>query len=82
LVHPVNIQISADGSLYWNQEAFSMSELPARIVAYKAQEKDPKVFISGDEKARFGTTVLVLDELRKADIKKFSIETKPRPTGK
>lgn len=78
----VNIQVSADGSLFWNREAIEMDELPSRIASYKTQEKDPKIMLSGDEKARFGTTVLVLDELRKADIKKFSVETKTRATGK
>lgn len=78
----VNIQVSADGSLYWNREAIEMDELPVRITTYKSQEKDPKVMLSGDEKARFGTTILVIDELRKADITKFSVETKTRATGK
>ena len=78
----VNIQVSADGSLYWNREAIEMDELPVRLTAYKSQEKDPKVMLSGDEKARFGTTVLVLDEIRKQGIVKFSVETKTRATGK
>lgn len=78
----VNIQVSADGSLYWNREAIEMDELPIRITTYKSQENDPRVMISGDEKARFGTTVLVLDEVRKAGIEKFSVETKTRATGK
>jgi biopolymer transport protein ExbD len=78
----VSIQVSADGSLYWNREAIEMDELPSRIATYKTQEKDPKIMLSGDEKARFGTTVQVLDEIRKAGIDKFSIETKTRATGK
>lgn len=78
----VSIQVSADGSLYWNKEAIEMDELPVRITTYKNQEKDPKVMLSGDEKAKFGTTILVIDELRKAGIEKFSVETKPRATGK
>ena len=78
----VNLQVSSDGSLFWNREAIEMDELPVRIATYKSQEKDPKVLVSGDEKARFGTTVLVLDELRKAGIEKFSVETKTRGTGK
>ena len=78
----VNIQVSSDGSLFWNREAIEMDELPVRIATYKAQNEDPKVLLSGDEKARFGTTILVLDEIRKAGIEKFSVETKTRGTGK
>ena len=78
----VTIQVSSDGSLYWNREAIEMTDLPARIISYKSQEKEPKVLICGDDRAHFGPTVLVLDELRKAGIEKFSVETKTRPTGK
>lgn len=79
---PARIQISGDGALYWDGESIALGELPARIASYKSQEKDPKVVISGDEKAHFGSTVMVLDELRKADIRKFSVETKTRAIGR
>ena len=78
----VSIQVSADGMLYWNTQEIRMDELPLRIAALKAQTAEPKVMLSGDEKARLGPTIAVLDELRKADIKKFSVETKPRSTGR
>lgn len=78
----VTIQVSADGSLFWNREPMEMSELPSRIAFFKTQSEDPRILPTGDEKARFGDTVAVLDEIRKADIKKFSVETRTRPTGK
>jgi biopolymer transport protein ExbD len=78
----VTIQVSADDSLFWNKEPMEMADLPSRITAYKSQTEDPKVLIAGDEKARFGATVQVLDEVRKAGILKFSVETRTRPTGK
>ncbi len=78
----VTIQVSADGALYWNQVAIEMDELPIRITTLKSQTKDPKVMLASDDKARFGATVIVLDELRKNDITKFSVETKTRATGK
>jgi biopolymer transport protein ExbD len=78
----VTIQVSADDSLFWNREPMEMADLPSRITAYKTQTEDPRVLIAGDEKARFGATVKVLDEVRKAGILKFSVETRTRPTGK
>jgi biopolymer transport protein ExbD len=82
----VTIQVSADNSLFWNREPMEMSELPSRITAYKSQMDasgtEARVLIAGDEKARFGATVEVLDEVRKAGIDKFSVETRTRPTGK
>ncbi len=82
----VTIQVSADDSLFWNKDPMQMVDLPSRITAYKSQMdssgKEARVLIAGDEKARFGATVQVLDEVRKAGIDKFSVETRTRPTGK
>jgi biopolymer transport protein ExbD len=78
----VNIQVSGDGAIFWNKELIDMSEVPSRIAFFKTQTEDPRILISGDEKARFGITVAVLDEVRKAGIMKFSVETRTRPTGK
>jgi biopolymer transport protein ExbD len=79
---PTTIQVSEQGNIFWNRELIDMTELPARIAHYKTQTEDPKILIAGDEKARFGATVQVLDEVRKAGIEKFSVETRTRPTGK
>ncbi len=79
---PTTIQVSEAGNIFWNRELIDMTELPARIAHYKTQNEDPKILIAGDEKARFGATVQVLDEIRKAGIQKFSVETRTRPTGK
>ena len=78
----VNIQVSGDGAIFWNKELIDMNEVPPRIAYYKSQTEDPRILIAGDEKARFGLTVAVLDEVRKAGITKFSVETRTRPTGK
>lgn len=78
----VTIQVSGDGAIFWNRELIDFGEVPARITHYKTQTEDPRIMIAGDEKARFGLTVAVLDEVRKAGISKFSVETRTRPTGK
>ena len=77
----VTIQVSADGALYWNTVAIEMDELPIRIATLKSQNADPKIMLASDDKARFGATVAVLDEIRKANITKFSVETRTRATG-
>lgn len=78
----VTIQVSGDGAIFWNRELIDMGEVPSRIAYYKTQTEDPRILLAGDEKARFGVTVAVLDEVRKAGITKFSVETRTRPTGK
>ena len=79
---PTTIQISGDGAIYWNHDLVDMADIPALLTQYKNDAEDPKILIAGDEKARFGDTVMVLDEVRKAGIETFSVETRTRPTGK
>jgi len=78
----VTIQVSGEGAIFWNRELIDMSEVPSRISLYKTQTQDPRILVAGDERARFGSTIAVLDEIRKAGITKFSVETRTRPTGK
>lgn len=78
----VTIQVSGEGAIFWNRELIDMNEVSSRIAFYKTQTDDPKILIAGDERARFGQTVAILDEVRKAGIAKFSVETRTRPTGK
>ena len=78
----VTIQVSGEGAIFWNKELIDLNEVPSRLAYFKTQSEDPHVLIAGDEKARFGATVAILDEVRKAGINKFSVETRPRPTGK
>jgi len=78
----VTIQVSGEGAIFWNKELIDMGEVPSRIAYYKTQTEDPRIMISGDEKARLGVTVAVLDLVRKAGIMKFTVETRTRPTGR
>ena len=78
----VVLQVSADGSAYWNQELISLAELPSRLTAYKQSTADPRVLLTGDDKAKWGPLVTALDEVRKAGITSFSVETRVRPTGR
>jgi len=72
----VRSQVSGDGGLYWNNQEIKRDELPPRVAALIGQSHDPKVVLVGDNKTRFGATIMVLDELRKAGMKKYSVVTK------
>ncbi len=77
----VFLQASDQGTVYWKQGAegtaqlISMAEVPARLAEYSHRVAVPRVFVRGDNKAKFGTAVLLFDEVRKAGIKQVSIET-------
>jgi len=78
----VTLQASEEDNCYWNKELISFTEVAPRLQNYKANQAQPRVLIAGDDKGRFGLTVRILDEVRKAGITQVSIETRIRPTGK
>lgn len=78
----VTLQISDQGTCYWNKELINLSEIRARLQHYKTQVATPRVLIAGDDKAKFGVTIMALDEVRKAEIEQVSVETRVRATGK
>jgi biopolymer transport protein ExbD len=77
----VTIQISAQGTCYWNRDLITLNEVAPRLEQYKTHVSVPRILIAGDDKAKFGPTAEVLDEVRKAGIEQVSIETRVRPTG-
>jgi len=78
----LTLQASDQGNVYFNQELIDLGELPSRLDLWSKNVADPKVLVTGDDKAHWETTVRILDEVRKAHIAKVSMETHPRPTGR
>jgi biopolymer transport protein ExbD len=83
----VSIQVSESGAYYWKVGTGSAEPIPANEIApkleqYRNSDKNPRVLVRGDSKAKFGPAVLVLDEVRKAGIKQVSVETIVSSTGK
>jgi biopolymer transport protein ExbD len=83
----VYIHASEHGTFYWKQGANSLaepitaSEIPSRLLDYKSRTPLPRVLVRGDDSAKFGSAVMVLDQVRKAGISQVSIETKRSATG-
>jgi biopolymer transport protein ExbD len=78
----VTLQVSDQGTCYWNKELITIADIAPRLTQYKSQSTNPRVLIAGDDKARFGVAVLALDQVRKSGIKQVSVETVVRGTGK
>ncbi len=84
----INIQVSDAGTYYWKvgargtPELISVSEIGPRLQQVRSSQSAPRVLVRGDNKAKFGPVVLVLDEVRKANIDQVSVETVTSPTGK
>jgi len=78
----VTIQVSDQGSLYWNRELFDLDELVGRLEQFKKNSGAPRILVAGDNQAKWNTTVRVLDQIRKVGIENVSMETRTRPTGR
>lgn len=78
----VTIQVSDGGTIYWNKELIGASEVTPRLQQYVASVATPRVLVTSDDRAKFGPTITVLDEVRAVGIKQVSIETIYRATGR
>ncbi len=82
----VTLQVSDQGTCYWTfhkvTELIDVSEVKPRLDNYIANVAEPRVLLTTDDKSKFGVAVRVLDEIRKANIQKVSVETRVRPTGR
>lgn len=84
----LSIQVSDAGTFYWKigtlgaPELISESEIAPRLEDYRNRFNPPRVLVRGDNRAKFGKAVMVLDEVRKAGIEQVSVETVTSTTGK
>ncbi|HVU36140.1 MAG TPA: biopolymer transporter ExbD [Opitutaceae bacterium] len=84
----INIQVSDAGTYYWKvgsngaPELITASEILPRLENVRSREAEPRVLVRGDNRAKFGAAVMVLDQVRKAGIDQVSVETVTSPTGK
>jgi biopolymer transport protein ExbD len=82
----LTVQVSDQGNIYLNKDLIDIDELPARLDTFIKQVQggivEARVLVAGDDRAKWGVTVRVIDEVRKAHITKLSMETRTRPTGK
>jgi biopolymer transport protein ExbD len=78
----VTLQVSDTGTFFWNHEPITEAEIAPRLVSLKARVAEPRVLVTGDNRGKFGPTVYVLDQIRKAQIEQVSIQTTVSATGK
>ena len=81
------IQASADGTFYWKvgttgtTETITAEELGPKLQQYKRSVHVPRVMVRSDGTARLRAAVLVLDEVRRAEITHVAVETLPSQVG-
>ena len=72
------ISVTASGQVYLDKEEVSLAELATKLEVLKANNEEFKIFINGDEDARLGLAIEVLDTARSLGITKIAFETRTK----
>jgi biopolymer transport protein ExbD len=72
----ISLSVDKAGLAYFNKEPIGLNELAQRLGAAGQTNDDVRVFISGDQDARHGDVIRVLDIVRAAGIQKVAFETR------
>ncbi len=75
----VTVSIAETGQLYLDKRELSQEQLVTELRALHKANAELRVFIRGDESARLGLAIAVLDETRKLGITKVAFETRAKP---
>lgn len=77
------LQVSDQGTAYWNKDLVNLSELKALLQNHKSRfPNTARVLIATDDRAKYGVAISVLDEVRSSGISQVSVETRVRSTGR
>ena len=79
LVKPesVNISVTADGALHWNDDTVSDAQLTARLEAAATTQPQPEIFIRGDRQVDYERVVKVMAAVQRAGVLKLGFVTEP-----
>jgi len=76
----INISIDKAGIAYMEAEPVGNHELVAALTALQKTNASPRVLVSGDQDARHGDVIRVLDLVRSTGIEKIAFEIR-EPSG-
>jgi biopolymer transport protein ExbD len=75
----ISLSVDKAGTAYFNKQPVGLNELSQRLAAARQTNDNLRVFISGDQDARHGDVIRVLDLVRAAGIQKVAFETRDTP---
>ena len=75
----VTVSIAETGQLYLDKRELTQEQLTAELRAMHDANPELRVFIHGDENARLGIAITMLDEVRRLGITHVAFETRPKP---
>jgi biopolymer transport protein ExbD len=71
----VLVAITRDGKIYLGQDPVSIEDLPARIKDRIAMKLDRTVFVKSDARAKYGTVVDAINNIRAAGVEQLGLIT-------
>jgi len=79
LVKPetVNLSVTTDGSVFWNEEWVSDEQLAQRLKTAAKKEPQPEVFIRGDRKVEYERVAQVMATVQRSGVLKLGFVTEP-----
>jgi biopolymer transport protein ExbD len=76
----VTLTVTDKNQLFWGKESVTWDMFLIKIVRFKGEcdavAHEPHVLFNADYEADYGQCITILDEIRKAEISKVSIETR------
>lgn len=71
----VNLSVTADGTIHWNEDVVTAAELEARLRAAAHRDPQPQVFVRGDRTVAYEHVVRVMAAVQRAGVLKLGFVT-------
>jgi len=73
----INLSVTKDGQIHWNQATISAEELDQRLTAEAAKQPQPEVHIRGDRKVDYEQVLKVMSAVQRSGILKLGFVSEP-----
>lgn len=73
----VNLSVTTDGSIFWNEEHIDETQLTQRLEASARHEPQPEVFIRGDRKVAYEHVARLMAAVQRSGLLKIGFVTEP-----
>jgi biopolymer transport protein ExbD len=73
----INLAVTADGQIHWNETIVSMEELDARLASEAAKQPQPEIHIRGDKTVDYEHVVKTMAAVQRSGILKLGFITEP-----
>ena len=73
----INLSVTADGAIHWNESDVSEGELDQRLAEAASKQPQPEIHIRGDRKVEYEHVMRVMAAVQRAGILKLGFVSQP-----